>query len=69
MDVDSSPILKDAMQNWGKMSQDPAFRMSYEARQKALIDEASAAIFVKETVMTMFAWNHSSRILHLKCCI
>ena len=23
------------------MSQDPAFRMSYEARQKALIDEAS----------------------------
>ncbi|MGE6553494.1 Rpn family recombination-promoting nuclease/putative transposase, partial [Bacillus mycoides] len=35
------PILKDAMQKWEKMSQDPAFRMSYEARQKALIDEAS----------------------------
>ncbi|TJZ99927.1 hypothetical protein FA950_29485 [Bacillus thuringiensis] len=35
------PILKDAMQKWEKMSQDPAFRMSYEARQKALIDEVS----------------------------
>ncbi|MGU3443670.1 ATPase, partial [Bacillus cereus] len=34
-------ILKDAMQKWEKMSQDPAFRMSYEARQKALIDEVS----------------------------
>ncbi|MEB8763159.1 Rpn family recombination-promoting nuclease/putative transposase [Bacillus cereus] len=34
-------ILKNAMQKWEKMSQDPEFRMSYEVRQKALIDEAS----------------------------
>ncbi|MBT2577518.1 Rpn family recombination-promoting nuclease/putative transposase [Bacillus sp. ISL-8] len=39
--MNRDPILKDAMQKWEKMSQDPAFRMSYEARQKALIDEAS----------------------------
>ncbi|WP_255287645.1 Rpn family recombination-promoting nuclease/putative transposase, partial [Bacillus toyonensis] len=34
--MNRDPILKDAMQKWEKMSQDPAFRMSYEARQKAL---------------------------------
>ncbi|PFE06524.1 Rpn family recombination-promoting nuclease/putative transposase [Bacillus cereus] len=39
--MNRDPILKDAMQKWEKMSQDPAFRMPYEARQKALIDEAS----------------------------
>ncbi|MEB8895389.1 Rpn family recombination-promoting nuclease/putative transposase [Bacillus cereus] len=39
--MNRDPILKDAMQKWEKMSQDPAFRMSYEVRQKALIDEAS----------------------------
>jgi len=39
--MNRDPILKDAMQKWEKMSQDPVFRMSYEARQKVLIDEAS----------------------------
>ncbi|PGA96890.1 Rpn family recombination-promoting nuclease/putative transposase [Bacillus toyonensis] len=39
--MNRDPILKDAMQKWEKMSQDPGFRMLYEARQKALIDEAS----------------------------
>jgi predicted transposase/invertase (TIGR01784 family) len=40
--INRDPILKDAMQKWWeKMSQDPGFRMLYEARQKALIDEAS----------------------------
>jgi predicted transposase/invertase (TIGR01784 family) len=39
--MNRDPILKDAMQKWEKMSQDPGFRMLYEARQKALIDETS----------------------------
>ncbi len=39
--MNRDPILKDAMQKWEKMSQDPGFRMLYEARQKALIDKAS----------------------------
>ncbi|OLR26454.1 Rpn family recombination-promoting nuclease/putative transposase [Bacillus cereus] len=39
--MNRDPILKDAMQKWEKMSQDPGFRMLYEARQKTLIDEAS----------------------------
>jgi predicted transposase/invertase (TIGR01784 family) len=40
--MNRDPIfLKDAMQKWEKMSQDPGFRMLYESRQKTLIDEAS----------------------------
>lgn len=39
--MNRDPILKDAMQKWGKMSQDTAFRMTYEAREKALLDEAA----------------------------
>ncbi|AUB67194.1 ATPase (plasmid) [Bacillus cereus] len=39
--MNRDPILKDAMQKWEQMSQDPGFRMLYEARQKILIDEAS----------------------------
>ena len=39
--MNRDPILKDAMQKWEKMSQDPGFRILYEARQKALIDETS----------------------------
>ncbi len=39
--MNRDPILKDAMQKWEKMSQDPGFCMLYEARQKTLIEEAS----------------------------
>ncbi|WP_033732610.1 Rpn family recombination-promoting nuclease/putative transposase [Bacillus mycoides] len=46
--MNRDPILKDSMQKWGKMSQDPAFRMSYEARQKALLDEASKFAYAEK---------------------
>ncbi|HGA0508464.1 TPA: Rpn family recombination-promoting nuclease/putative transposase [Bacillus pacificus] len=35
------PILQKAMNKWERMSQDSSFRQAYEAREKALMDEAA----------------------------
>jgi predicted transposase/invertase (TIGR01784 family) len=40
--MNRDPILKDAMQKWEKMSQDPGFRMLYESRQKTLLDDEAS---------------------------
>ncbi len=39
--MNQDPILQKAMNNWERMSQDSSFRQAYEAREKALMDEAA----------------------------
>ncbi|MEK4500019.1 Rpn family recombination-promoting nuclease/putative transposase [Bacillus sp. FSL R12-0069] len=39
--MNQDPILQKAMDKWGHMSQDASFRKEYEAREKALMDEAA----------------------------
>ncbi|MBG9580981.1 ATPase [Bacillus thuringiensis] len=39
--MNQDPILQKAIDKWGHMSQDPSFRKEYEAREKALMDEAA----------------------------
>ncbi len=39
--INQDPILQKAMNKWERMSQDSSFRQAYEAREKALMDEAS----------------------------
>ncbi|MBJ8031864.1 Rpn family recombination-promoting nuclease/putative transposase [Bacillus cereus group sp. N21] len=39
--MNQDPILQKAMNKWERMSQDSSFRKEYEAREKALIDEAA----------------------------
>lgn len=39
--MNQDPILQKAMDKWEHMSQDASFRKEYEAREKALMDEAA----------------------------
>ncbi len=39
--MNRDPILQKAMNKWERMSQDSSFRPAYEAREKALMDEAA----------------------------
>ncbi len=39
--MNQDPILQKAMNKWERMSQDYSFRQAYEAREKALMDEAA----------------------------
>jgi len=39
--MNQDPILQKAMNKWERMSQDSSFRQAYEAREKALMDEAA----------------------------
>ncbi|MED2776667.1 Rpn family recombination-promoting nuclease/putative transposase [Bacillus thuringiensis] len=39
--MNQDPILQKAMNKWERMSQDFSFRQAYEAREKALMDEAA----------------------------
>ncbi len=39
--MNQDPILQKAMDKWERMSQDSSFRQAYEAREKALMDEAA----------------------------
>ncbi len=39
--MNHDPILQKAMNKWERMSQDSSFRQAYEAREKALMDEAA----------------------------
>ncbi|MFK4366921.1 putative transposase/invertase (TIGR01784 family) [Bacillus sp. RC55] len=39
--MNRDPILQKAMNKWERMSQDSSFRQAYEAREKALMDEAA----------------------------
>lgn len=39
--MNQDPILQKAMDKWERMSQDSSFRKEYEAREKALMDEAA----------------------------
>ncbi|WP_137842727.1 Rpn family recombination-promoting nuclease/putative transposase [Bacillus sp. 2SH] len=39
--MSQDPILQKAMNKWERMSQDSSFRQAYEAREKALMDEAA----------------------------
>ncbi|KEK21175.1 Rpn family recombination-promoting nuclease/putative transposase [Bacillus gaemokensis] len=39
--MNQDPILQKAMNKWERMSQDSSFRKEYEAREKALMDEAA----------------------------
>ncbi|MFZ7807492.1 Rpn family recombination-promoting nuclease/putative transposase [Bacillus thuringiensis] len=40
--MNQDPILQKAMDKWEHMSQDASFRKEYEAREKALMDEAAS---------------------------
>ncbi|MFK4315039.1 putative transposase/invertase (TIGR01784 family) [Bacillus sp. RC236] len=39
--MNRDPILQKAMNKWERMCQDSSFRQAYEAREKALMDEAA----------------------------
>ncbi len=39
--MNQDPILQKAMNKWERMSQDSSFRQAYEARERALMDEAA----------------------------
>ncbi|CAM4187402.1 Rpn family recombination-promoting nuclease/putative transposase [Bacillus manliponensis] len=39
--MNQDPILQKAMNKWERMSQDSTFRQAYEARERALLDEAA----------------------------
>ncbi|WP_144499837.1 Rpn family recombination-promoting nuclease/putative transposase, partial [Bacillus sp. FDAARGOS_235] len=39
--MNQDPILQKAINKWEHMSQDSSFRQAYEAREKALMDEAA----------------------------
>lgn len=39
--MNQDPILQKTMNKWERMSQDSSFRQAYEAREKALMDEAA----------------------------
>ncbi len=39
--MNQDPILQKVMNKWERMSQDSSFRQAYEAREKALMDEAA----------------------------
>ncbi|CAM4415075.1 ATPase [Bacillus manliponensis] len=39
--MNQDPILQKAINKWERMSQDSTFRQAYEAREKALLDEAA----------------------------
>ncbi|PET38987.1 hypothetical protein CN271_30310 [Bacillus cereus] len=39
--MNQDQILQKAMNKWERMSQDSSFRQAYEAREKALMDEAA----------------------------
>ena len=45
--MNQDPVLQKAMNKWVRMSQDPSFRQAYEAREKALMDEAAKFAHVK----------------------
>ncbi|MES1051558.1 Rpn family recombination-promoting nuclease/putative transposase [Bacillus thuringiensis] len=39
--INQDPILQKAMNKWERISPDSSFRQAYEAREKALMDEAA----------------------------
>jgi predicted transposase/invertase (TIGR01784 family) len=45
--MNQDPILQKAMNKWERMSQDSSFRQAYEAREKALMDEAAKFALLK----------------------
>lgn len=46
--MNQDPILQKAMNNWERMSQDSSFRQAYEAREKALMDEAAKFAYAEQ---------------------
>jgi hypothetical protein len=44
-------VLKKAMDEWERVSQDPEVLLAYEARRKALLDEKSALKRAKKKVL------------------
>ncbi|MGY4558826.1 putative transposase/invertase (TIGR01784 family) [Bacillus thuringiensis] len=45
--MNQNPILQKAMNKWEHMSQDSFFRQVYEAREKALMDEAAKFAYAR----------------------
>ncbi|EEM68423.1 hypothetical protein bthur0009_55350 [Bacillus thuringiensis serovar andalousiensis BGSC 4AW1] len=46
--MNQDPILQKAMNKWERMSQDASFRQAYEAREKALMDEAAKFAYAEQ---------------------
>lgn len=46
--MNQDPILQKAMNKWERMSQDSSFRQEYEAREKALMDEAAKFAYAEQ---------------------
>ncbi len=46
--MNQDPILQKAMNKWERMSQDSSFRQAYEAREKALMDEAAKFAYAEQ---------------------
>ncbi|MES9696333.1 MULTISPECIES: Rpn family recombination-promoting nuclease/putative transposase [Bacillus] len=49
--MNQDPILQKAIDKWEQMSQDSSFREAYEAREKALMDEAAKFAYAEEEGM------------------
>lgn len=46
--MNQDPILQKAINKWERMSQDSSFRQAYEAREKALMDEAAKFAYAEQ---------------------
>jgi predicted transposase/invertase (TIGR01784 family) len=46
--MNQDPILQKAMNKWERMIQDSSFRQAYEAREKALMDEAAKFAYAEQ---------------------
>ncbi|KAB2460918.1 Rpn family recombination-promoting nuclease/putative transposase [Bacillus sp. CH126_4D] len=46
--MNQDPILQKALNKWERMSQDSSFRQAYEAREKALMDEAAKFAYAEQ---------------------
>uniref|UniRef100_UPI00333E3A2A Rpn family recombination-promoting nuclease/putative transposase n=1 Tax=Bacillus cytotoxicus TaxID=580165 RepID=UPI00333E3A2A len=46
--MNQDPILQKAIDKWERMSQDSSFRKEYEAREKALMDEAAKFAYAEQ---------------------